>query len=492
MSNSGHDGVGLTKSFSIGNCAKKKFSVMCCNINGFTNGKIRHLKASPQILSHDVLIIIEHKKQMSSELPSLPGFNLWAKNRPKEKGGGVAVYVRKRSHAWKMQLEIDEEFINEQLWIVIKLDKEHVVAVGGVYIRPQSYDNQRNAIRIDNLYGIRFLESLRETMQLIAQKGYPCIIMGDFNAVIPDMGCPSNPWGEYLRDVCSQERVIIWNEKPICQGKYTRIPEHNTAQSNILDYILSSNIKCAEMRIDEDRSLGIESDHVPLVATFEYPDTSQYDEVKKPEIVKWDYNVLSDWAQYAYIMSEIINEHPPPIFNDINAGTFAEQLYNWIVLVIRNTADRCFQRKIYHKQKSFEPGYIRYLRNQLRILRRQRRRAQNAGDRRLIDHLANEIWTLRQRLKYELQLKQDYEVLKLAEKFDKHKNGSILHLYKYVAQKTGKSNEKFLLEDENGDAAIDNKSIDKLLHQQWDKIYTAKNSRSNHPLMLNSTKYQGL
>ena len=68
----------------------------------------------------DIFGITEHKQRMLPEVPEYENYNRWAKCRPKTRGGGIALYVKRSIKAWKLQVsEWPTQMEDESVWVLI-------------------------------------------------------------------------------------------------------------------------------------------------------------------------------------------------------------------------------------------------------------------------------------------------------------------------------------------------------------------------------------
>lgn len=112
--------------------------------------------------SHDWNVIME-------------GYNLFQRNRPDKKGGGVALYVRDVYTCEEIQ-DLEPQSQSESIWVKIKGEKNNSDLIVGVYYRSPSQTED-----IDDA----FLEQMAKHA-----KGREIVVMGDFN--YPDICWMSN------------------------------------------------------------------------------------------------------------------------------------------------------------------------------------------------------------------------------------------------------------------------------------------------------------
>uniref|UniRef100_A0A670IE66 Reverse transcriptase domain-containing protein n=1 Tax=Podarcis muralis TaxID=64176 RepID=A0A670IE66_PODMU len=200
--------------------------------------------------SHDWNVIME-------------GYNLFQRNRPDKKGGGVALYVRDVYTCEEIQ-DLEPQSQSESIWVKIKGEKNNSDLIVGVYYRSPSQTED-----IDDA----FLEQMAKHA-----KGREIVVMGDFN--YPDICWMSNS----AKSIRSNRFLTALADNFIVQkvGEATR----GTA---ILDLVLT-NVDDLVSGVEVEGSLGA-SDHALLKFTIQRKGAAkhtrtQFLDFKKADFIK--------------------------------------------------------------------------------------------------------------------------------------------------------------------------------------------------------------
>uniref|UniRef100_A0A670IXP3 Reverse transcriptase domain-containing protein n=1 Tax=Podarcis muralis TaxID=64176 RepID=A0A670IXP3_PODMU len=200
--------------------------------------------------SHDCNVIME-------------GYNLFQRNRPDKKGGGVALYVRDVYTCEEIQ-DLEPQSQSESIWVKIKGEKNNSDLIVGVYYRSPSQTED-----IDDA----FLEQMAKHA-----KGREIVVMGDFN--YPDICWMSNS----AKSIRSNRFLTALADNFIVQkvGEATR----GTA---ILDLVLT-NVDDLVSGVEVEGSLGA-SDHALLKFTIQRKGAAkhtrtQFLDFKKADFIK--------------------------------------------------------------------------------------------------------------------------------------------------------------------------------------------------------------
>lgn len=166
----------------------------------------------------------------------MEGYNLFRKNRPNKKGGGVALYV-KDAYTCEEMHDLNSGSEIESIWVKIKGERNKKDVVVGVYYRPPSQTED-----LDDAF-LEQMTKLSERRDLV--------VMGDFN--YPDICWTSNS----ARNARSNKFLTCLADNFIAQK--VREPTRGSA---ILDLILTNNDDLIS-GVDVVGSLGA-SDHALL------------------------------------------------------------------------------------------------------------------------------------------------------------------------------------------------------------------------------------
>uniref|UniRef100_A0A670I6Y3 Reverse transcriptase domain-containing protein n=1 Tax=Podarcis muralis TaxID=64176 RepID=A0A670I6Y3_PODMU len=193
----------------------------------------------------------------------MEGYNLFQRNRPDKKGGGVALYVRHVYTCEEIQ-DLEPQSQSESIWVKIKGEKNNSDLIVGVYYRSPSQTEG-----IDDA----FLEQMAKHA-----KGREIVVMGDFN--YPDICWMSNS----AKSIRSNRFLTALADNFIVQkvGEATR----GTA---ILDLVLT-NVDDLVSGVEVEGSLGA-SDHALLKFTIQRKGAAkhtrtQFLDFKKADFIK--------------------------------------------------------------------------------------------------------------------------------------------------------------------------------------------------------------
>ncbi len=130
-------------------------------------------------------------------------------------------------------------------------------------------------------------------------------------------------WGTIMHGLCLIDTAVInnleiLNFNTLTKGEYTWKTEGKRAhqQESTLDYILHDNeIKMLACTVDEDRDLGIDSDHVPIIWEF-LIDRSPGSEVQENIEHRNDLSE-ADWEAYNSLLEyKLLSFSPATIMYD--------------------------------------------------------------------------------------------------------------------------------------------------------------------------------
>uniref|UniRef100_A0A670IGU3 Reverse transcriptase domain-containing protein n=1 Tax=Podarcis muralis TaxID=64176 RepID=A0A670IGU3_PODMU len=239
--------------------------LQCLYTNAQSMGnKQDELELLVQQTKYDIIVITETWWDKSHDWNVIiEGYNLFQRNRPDKKGGGVALYVRDVYTCEEIQ-DLEPQSQSESIWVKIKGEKNNRDLIVGVYYRSPSQTKD-----IDDA----FLEQIAKHA-----KGREIVVMGDFN--YPDICWMSNS----AKSIRSNRFLTGLADNFIVQkaGEATR----GTA---ILDLVLT-NVDDLVSGVEVEGSLGT-SDHALLKFTIQRKGAAkhtrtQFLDFKKADFIK--------------------------------------------------------------------------------------------------------------------------------------------------------------------------------------------------------------
>ena len=445
----------------------KVVSVMHINARYVRKGSNKELTFLQILEKNDIDIfgITEHKQTEMSAVPEYAKYHRWAKCRTKERGGGVALYIKKSIRAWKLQtLDWPDQMEQDTIWTLIDTG-DRKIAVGLVYIRARSWEPQA-AAKVPIEYGIEFMQLLQSRILELQDKEYDILVMGDFNSKTEiKEGCITaggDPWGEALIAMCQNCRLDVWNYGDSTTGKITRFPDRGSGEGNTLDYILHNGMKWdyQYMYIDESRQMFDDSDHViALARVLENGNIQEREEVKREA---WNIKDDTPWEIFTQKLDELMGSEPR------GPTVSYEDLKNRI----KRAGEETVGKRKYKVGKIVESNYLQHLRGRLRYLRRKERwlkaKANNSEPYRL---LAEAVYELRNLIRTTRKVEEGNRLEKYMERLLNKYDVKMYNLYRYVKGCKTSTLERFGLTDINGTQITDDNETRVLLRQQWLKIY---------------------
>lgn len=219
----------------------RNLKVFFCNVRSIRN-KFKDF-ILPDILEeeYDILAYAEswlncsHRDFISEY--SVPGYDIFFKERVNKRGGGVLCYVKKSVGAIQLMTENIEGI--EHIHLLLSNNMHNNLALG-IYYRPPSSSPESD-------------ESIFNEIQNLANK-YETIILGDFN-----LTC--NNWGGPL--LCNGGKELYEN---LLQSEFDQMINEPTRENNLLDLLLVTDSNIIN-------NIGVEegySDHRSVVFDFHF------------------------------------------------------------------------------------------------------------------------------------------------------------------------------------------------------------------------------
>ncbi len=443
--------------------------VLYQNVNGWSQKKYL-VVANVLMDKHiDIFAITEHKKGRKQDLPEFKEYDRWATCREVENGGGVCVWVRKGKFVRVCKIPLPEvrpEIEEDQLWLALDTGKERI-AMGIVYVRPVGkHCKKKELLERMQIMNIRTLE--------LQKQGYTVILVGDFNAKMITTGEQikgDNEAGCCLIDLIAMTDLLLVNHDPVTVRKYTWIPEGGRADQNssTLDYIVADKqIITTECVIDEDRDLKMESDHVPIIWTFQIKGEEEHEH---EENIGWndlkdaDWDSYSAWAEYKLrrVYDISVKEHNDMSYDDIQQAIKEAGL------------DIIGKREVTQGRPKEEPMQLRKARQLLAQARRRvlHQMKQEEGEKRnrRLDICRAKVWAARQGVRELERQEETKRTQKFMDGILKQNDKNMRKLYSYMNRNKKSVQEKFGLKNEQGILVTTDIEIKEQLRVQWNKIY---------------------
>ena len=252
-----------------------KIKLAYWNANGLQSNLEKKINILEAIEKEDLDIVFVSETHLrmgnQEDLSVFNGLNIITRERMQmDKGGGGLMAIVKPTLnflEWEPQEQQFPEIAKEKLWILIHegIDK---IAVCAVYLAAQVPGTADFVDWNTKLYSVLQIE-----MRVLMEKGYKCLLVGDFNGHIGNGldGIEGNKGevntnGRLLKAFISNNSMNLINaDKSITTGTFTRSAG---GCSTILDYALTSrgHIGLVEaMLIDENGSILTDSDHAALI-----------------------------------------------------------------------------------------------------------------------------------------------------------------------------------------------------------------------------------
>jgi hypothetical protein len=134
------------------------------------NNKIDELRAINCTNEMDVISITETWYKETSDI-NINGYNVYRKDRLKQKGGGVCIYINNRLCSYEVSIDQLNDQSIEQVWTCAEYGKEKIL-IGCIY-RPPDTNNATN---------VKIMKSIRTAKEAIIKKLFTSVIInGDFN-----------------------------------------------------------------------------------------------------------------------------------------------------------------------------------------------------------------------------------------------------------------------------------------------------------------------
>jgi len=487
------DAVGTTASDSDTDSLINSSFVGCfVNMNGLQEYKFAAINKMLNDHHIDAFCVVEHKKKFKTELPEFQGYNRWAKCRQDMAGGGVAIWIRNRPglKAYLLPLEPwPEDYDNEQLWVVLDFGFKKV-CLACIYIKPQGP-------HIPVEYGQRFLYLLQTRVLELSEAGYDICVMGDFNAHIthpakPDT-TPQDDRGAHMVDMAATCGLQILNSRADSKGIFTRCPEgrHGPVEARdpedhehqvglwhtktLIDYIMfgGNSLIPFDIFVDEDRVLGIESDHVPIKVVWKTPTQDKIDNPPDDLVTRWNITPTTDWEPFKLSIQDLLDSSTKgPHIQDPSRDT-VQAMYDRLMLIIcqagEDTIDVKHKRKgcTVRESKAVIIRRSRYKESKFLLKRAIQQRRHWLTIRRMHDIK----WGEREELRKQIRREQDSKLHKFADSLLKRNDRNSMNLYKYVRVRRAPVVELFSLKEENGDLITDPARVKDKMQEEWESIF---------------------
>jgi hypothetical protein len=296
--------------------------------------------------------------------------------------------------------------------------------------------------------------------------------MGDFNIKLPHTAQPDvyDPWCVSLQELIRMYDLCVWNLEPFTKGLYTRVPENPAQRPAIIDYIISTmgGLEVKEVWVDEARLIGIESDHVPILARVEIANAIPINVDIVP--AGWRRRKV-DWNAYKLCILESMGE-----FKEVYNFSTVQEQYHSMILFLKEVGERAIGR-ISTKPRSFhEPVNLKNARQELRLLRHRLWKHSVLcfeRDCAFCPKLKDHIWRKRCEVR---DLEGWYEYARI-ENLTNHLvfgASGMMAIYRYVNGRVRQPRRKFVLRDNDGSLVLDPERIRMLLQMQWHQIYNVQ------------------
>ena len=227
----------------------------------------------------------------------------------------------------------------ERAWITVKTKTEKL-AVGFVYVAAENR-SEINKERF-NKWNDSIYEVLDEDIMKLRREGFKIMLNRDMNGWvgcgqggIPGNRKEVNTNGRRFMDFLERSGMIHLNGTSKCTGLYTR---HSSNSSTVLDYVSVRKEDLPLVKsvfVDENSSLGGNSDHVFLITTLEIVYTSGPSATTKTrQAIKWDMDKQTNWNKFQDAHKRRLGELPESawdtveplggLLNDILVGSMQE------------------------------------------------------------------------------------------------------------------------------------------------------------------------
>ena len=285
----------LTSSFN-----SSKLKLAHINIRSCRN---KVVEISPFLKENDIDILTLNETWLKSNFKlDIPNYNITRNDRPRRRGGGVAILVRNDIKFDIIDTCSAINTDNEAITILLK-DSQDPISITTIYIPPGSNINTT------------LLNNIKNSADNI-------IITGDLNAKHTDFNCSkTDKWGMALKKALNDADLFVAdNSKPTHR-------DSKTDTNDIIDYIISSpaiynNIQNLILNSD------LSSDHSAILFDF----TTKFNKITSPPLkvklyhkADWD-SINSSLAKHLTVLQDqilnlISSDNPDPINIINNAAT---------------------------------------------------------------------------------------------------------------------------------------------------------------------------
>ena len=290
-------------------------------------------------------------------------------------GGGLMIMYKKtqgikiEEKKLKIRKKENDLVSKERAWLTVKTKTEKL-AIGFVYVAAEnrSETNKEKFSKLnDSIY-----EVLDEDIRKLRKEGFKIMLNGDHNGWvgcgqggIPGNRKEVNTNGRRFMDFLDRSGMVHLNGTSKCTGLYTR---HSSNSSTVLDYVSVRKEDLPLVKsvfVDENSSLGGNSDHVFLITTLELVYTSGPSATTKTrQATKWDMDEQTYWNKFQDAQRRRLGELPESawdtveplggLLNDILVGSMQEGI-----------GEKCVKEPI---KKQFTPT----VRRELKVLKELR------------------------------------------------------------------------------------------------------------------------
>ena len=265
------------------------------NVNHLNDSKLEEIKLALIGVDYsetrlDILVINETFWDATTplQLLSIPGFNLFRRDRVDKAGGGIAIYVHEVLEV-KRRSDLEDKDI-EAVWLELcPFKSKRKLILGGIYRPP-------NSVKI-------FESKLGMNFENVSLLNLETIIVGDFNI-------------DYLSNGYNSHRLV----KTLKSLSFTQLVASVTRPTSgkCLDHIWSNNLQFLHKVSTIDISI---SDHLPIQCLRPFKSPQVTNRQKHSTIIYWN---MKNFNEKDFCLT--LNETPWDtafIFDDINDITDA-------------------------------------------------------------------------------------------------------------------------------------------------------------------------
>ena len=243
-------------------------------------------------------------------------------------GGGIMVLYKRaqgvRIEEKKLKIRGQEnQFVkNERVWMSIKT-KTDKLAVGFVYVAAENR-SEKNKEKFDR-WNDSIYTVLEDDMKKLRREGYVIVLNGDLNGWvgcgrggIPGNRPEVNSNGVRLMNFLERTGMIHLNGTAKCTGLYTR---HSSNSATVLDYVAvrKEDLPMVKsMFIDENSTLGGNSDHVYVITTLEQTYSAGPAATTKTRLAtRWNMDEATDWEKFRQCQQRMVGEVPEGAWDSV-------------------------------------------------------------------------------------------------------------------------------------------------------------------------------